>query len=628
MSPRLWSVCLRLGALAGLLALAVPQGRANKEANEASEARLRRDVTYLASDECEGRGPGTRGIDLAAAYIANEFKKAGLKPGGVQNTYFQPFTIAAGASKLEGSGSLRLTGPQGQQIELQPGAHFEIMGPSGGGKVNAPLVFAGFGVTTPQGYDDYKGLDVKGKVVVVVRRVPRWDNKDAPFGGSEQEKTRLAALVNKFLLADANRAAAVLLVNDSSEEQTTGDQLVPFKKLPGFGAGASVPVLHVRRSVLDGILLSSLGRGLRELEQDISRELKPQSVPLPGWSARIEAPVKRPTLAVKNVIGVLEGAGPLANETVVVGAHYDHLGYGGSGSLSKNRGKKEIHHGADDNGSGTTAMMELARRCAAVKGRQGRRLVFMAFSAEERGLLGSRYYCDRQPLFPLDKTVAMVNLDMVGRLSPDKKTGQQDRLIVEGVKTGVGFEELIDKLNEKEPYRFLLAKRSGASGYSDHASFYARKVPVMFLWTDTHKDYHRPSDTAEKINVEGMRRITDMAEELVKHFAGTVKRPQYVAVSGKTDPSASRPTGKGPTLGVVPEYAEGDKGLTVSQVIPNRPAAKAGLKDGDVIVELAGREIRNITVYTAVLQTLVPGREVPVVVLRGGKRLTLKVTPQ
>src|SRR5262245_49722176 len=232
--------------------------------NEESEARMRRDVTYLASDECEGRGPGTKGIDLAAEYIADQFKKAGLKPGGPGGSYFQPFTIPTGASKLEGKGGLRLTGPREQQIELQPGVHFEVTGGSGGGTVTGPLVFAGFGVTAPAlNYDDYKDLDVKGKVVVVIRRVPRWDSKDAPFGGSDSEKQRLAALLNKFFTAEANRASAVLLVNDASDDPT-GDKLQPFSSISGFGGGVSIPVLHVRRSVLDAVLLSSLGSGLRE----------------------------------------------------------------------------------------------------------------------------------------------------------------------------------------------------------------------------------------------------------------------------------------------------------------------------------------------------------------------------
>ncbi len=617
MSVRQWLRGLCLGAAAAFLALAAGQGYgANKEA---SEARMRRDIFFLASDECEGRGPGTKGIDRAAYYIANEFKKAGLKPGGRNGSYFQPFTISAGAGKLNGRGSLTLRGPQGQVIHLKPGVDFEVTGGSGGGKADAPLVFAGFGVVGPQvKYDDYKGLDVAGKVVVLIRRVPRWDSKDAPFGGSEQNKMGLAALLPKFAQAEARRAAAVLLVNDSSNEKD-GDKLNDFEALSGAG-GVSIPVLHVRRSVLDPVLRSSLGEGLSDLEKDISRDLTPRGAPLRGWSARLTAPVERTTFALKNVIGVLEGAGPLAKETVMVGAHYDHLGYGGYGSLAKDRTKKEIHHGADDNGSGTTTVLELARRFAAIKNRQGRRLVFMTFSGEERGLLGSLHYCDKEPLFPLESTVAMVNLDMVGRLSDTDK-----KLIVEGVQAGKGFDELIGRFNKK--YGFQLTKKSGGSGYSDHASFYRQKVPVMFLWTGTHADYHRPSDTADKINVPGMRRIADLAEDLLAYFATVGERPEYTAIKGGGGSGPAR--GKGPTLGIVPQYDDAPnapKGLLVSQVIDGRPAAKAGLKAGDLIVEINDRQITNIATYMAVMGAQQPGGTIAVGVMRGGKRLTLKAT--
>jgi hypothetical protein len=619
MPQRRWVRGLSVGALAGLLALAATRAAAD---NEASEARMRRDVTYLASPECEGRGVDTEGINKAADYIAGEFKKAGLKPGGPKGSYFQPFSISVGVSKLKGPGKLVLRGPQGQTVELTAGKDFEVTVGSGPGTVNAPLVFAGYGVTEGKdGYDDYKGADVAGKVVVVLRRVPRWDNSELPFGGSERAKASLAALIPKFANAQTHKAAAVLLVNDASE-LPKGDLLQRLNSIPA--PNLNLPILHVRRSALDPVLLSSLGRGLPELERAIDRDLKPRTAPLAGWSARVEAPIQRTaTYAVKNVIGVLEGAGPLKDETVVIGAHYDHWGFGGAGSLAKDRSKKQLHPGADDNGSGTTAVMELARRFAAVKNRQGRRLVFMTFTGEERGLLGSLHYCNKDPLFPLKDTVAMINLDMVGRLRPDKKT-QKDRLIVEGVQTAKGFDELIEKFNKK--HDFTLTKRPGNSFYSDHASFYRKGVPIFFLWTDTHPDYHRPSDTADKINIQGMRRITDLAEELARHFTTVRERPEHVVIKGIKGPVRPR---KGPTLGFVPGgYADGEnapKGVKVEEVIEGRPAAKAGIKAGDLIVEVAGKPVANITAYTAILQDLQPRSTIEVTIVRGGKRQTLKV---
>jgi hypothetical protein len=604
---------LRFLALLGLLMLAgAPAGAARN--NEASESRLKRDITFLASDECEGRGPGTKGIDKAADYIAAEFKKAGLKPGGPGGSWFQPFTINLGASRMNEPAVLHLRGPQGQEIELQPGRDFEVTAGSGPGAVSAPLVFAGFGATAPGiNYDDYKDLDVAGKVVVLLRRVPRWANQDAPFDGKNRDTH--AGLLNKYANAERHRAAAVLLVNDASEE-AGGDELLPFNFFGG--GGGSIPVLHVRRHVLDPVLLSSLGVGLGALEQDINRDLKPRSTPLKGWTARLDAKVERKSVAVKNVIGVLEGSGPLAKETVVVGAHYDHLGYGPYGSLSKDR-TPQIHHGADDNGSGTTSVLELARRFAEIPNRKGRRLVFMTFSGEERGLLGSRHYC-KEPVFPLGDTVAMVNLDMVGRLDPQKA-----KLIVEGLGTAKEFEPLIDKLNEK--HGFELSKQKGGTGPSDHDSFYRKNIPVFFFWTGIHKDYHRPSDTSDKINVQGMRKIADLAEEVIAQLAAEEKRPTFVAVATPFKKGQGGRTNT-PRLGVQPSYEDDKEGILLDGVAKDGPAEKAGLKAGDRIIELAGRAVRNLEGMVAIMATQERGRPMDVTILRNGKKLTLKVTPQ
>jgi hypothetical protein len=607
-----WANRGRLAAVLGLF-VALPALAASNN-NEAVEARMRQDITFLASAECEGRGVETQGINKAASYIADSFKKSGLKPGGVKGDWFQPFTITLMGSRKPVPSRLSLRGPLGQEIVLQEGKDFLVMGPSGSGTLKLPLVFAGYGATGRDiKYDDYQGVDVAGKGVVILRRVPRWGNDEVPFDG--KSKATHAGLLNKLFNAQKHKAGAVLLVNDSSEP---GDKLAGPDVIPPDAYPLNMPIVHVRRGVLDPILLSSLGSGLPELEKDIDRDLKPRTAPLAGWTADVEVKILQPTAAVKNVIGVLEGAGPLANETVVIGGHYDHLGYGGWGSLQPS--VKAIHHGADDNASGTTAVLELARRFGAMKNRQGRRLVFMAFSAEERGLLGSRHYCNKEPLFPLKDTVAMVNLDMVGRLPQDPNTGK-DRLIVEGTGSAKEFDELIEKLNKK--HGFQLAKRPGGTGPSDHDSFYRKDVPVFFFWNGTHKDYHRPTDTADRINVPGMRKITDLAEEVVQHLATVQERPQYVKVATKP---VVVPKGKGPRLGIVPDYTDDKEGVLLEDVSPDGPAAKAGLKGGDRIVEIAGQQVRNLTGLTVIMQQQQPGSTIDVVVMRGEKKITLKVT--
>jgi hypothetical protein len=330
--------------------------------------------------------------------------------------------------------------------------------------------------------------------------------------------------------------------------------------------------------------------------------------------------VKRAALPTKNIVGVLEGAGPLAKETVVVGAHYDHLGYGSFGSLARNLKEPTIHHGADDNGSGSTTLMELARYFGGLKDREGRRLVFIAFSGEEMGLLGSEHYV-KKPLFPLNDTVAMVNLDMVGRLRPDDKT-KLDKLIVYGTGTSKSFDGLIDKLNEN--YHFQLSKVPGGFGPSDHASFYKEKVPVFFFFTGDHPDYHRPTDTADKINLPGMKKVCTLVEELVTHLATVAERPNYIEITGNSGASAF----SGPRIGIRPEYGEDDKeGVLLAGVSPDGPASKAGMKAGDRIVEMMGKPVKNLETYMAILGGYKKGQALKLGVLRDGKKIDIEVVP-
>jgi hypothetical protein len=367
-------------------------------------------------------------------------------------------------------------------------------------------------------------------------------------------------------------------------------------------------------------MLRTAGLNLEEVEQDIDRDLKPRSLPLAGWTAQLETTVDRPMVGVKNVIGVLEGSGPLAKETVVVGAHYDHLGYGGRYSAARDLKVPAIHHGADDNASGTAAVIELARRFSRAN-RDGRRIVFIAFTGEESGLIGSDYYC-KNPTFPLADTVTMVNLDMVGRLAKDKESNK-DKLIVYGTGTSKTFSELMDTLNKK--YDFKLQKIPSGTGPSDHQSFYLKEVPVFFFFTGDHKDYHKPSDTADKINIPGLRRVTDLTEDLVAHLTTMNGRPAYVKVAEPK--SSTRMSIGGVRLGIRPDYGDDKEGVRLSGVSEGGPAEKAGLKEGDRIVEIAGKPIKNVDAYMVMLGTLKRGEAVEVLILRDGKKMTVKVVP-
>jgi hypothetical protein len=434
-----------------------------------------------------------------------------------------------------------------------------------------------------------------------------------------------------------------------------GDVLFDF----GFTALSSrpafdLPVFQIKRATLQTILKDA-GTDLARIEEAIADDGKPHGVELKDWSAALEVKTKRDKITLKNVVGVLDGSGPLADETVVVGAHYDHLGYGGDGGSLIRVKKPAIHHGADDNASGSTTVMELARRFAAIPKREGRRLVFMTFSGEELGLDGSVYYCQK-PLFPLSKTVAMVNLDMVGRATGEKAS-DKPRVQVHGLDTAREFDKIFDEISKK--HDGLLCKKTPTArnqffAASDHYSFFQKNVPVVFFFTGDHVDYHKPSDTSDKINVSGMRQVADLTEDLVARFAaekGRVTSPLPVsgaaAVGLLTSPLGQGPllaasslmpykpftfvrpvsTGGGPRgmrLGI--GLANDDKdGLLINAIEAGLPAAKAGLKIGDRIVEGRGKPIKKQPELVALLQTLRPGDTLDLGIERDGKKQTVKV---
>lgn len=610
----------RIGWLmVGLLALTLP----GWAVDDVSEARMRKDVTYLASDECEGRGVATQGINKAADYIAAEFKKAGLKPG-VGDSYFQPFTIPGGT--LEATPVLVFRDPNGKEFALEAGKQFDALGLGFAGKLErVPVVFAGYGVTDPSGYDDYDSINAAGKLVIVLRGIPRPDAKENGLKGNRRE---LRSFTSKLLNAEKHKAAGVVFVTDratatetdpATKKSTFHDEVLPFNYTAPFPAPAKLPAAHALRSVIDELLRAANRTTLDEIEEKTEAKFEPPSFEWKGWTASLEVKMSR-KINVKNVVGVLEGAGPLADETVVVGAHYDHLGLGGPFSTTRSN-RPATHYGADDNGSGTTVMLELARRNAAIKDRQGRRLVFIAFTGEELNLLGSDYYV-KNPVAPLADTVAMINLDMVGRLRPHPKT-KKDHLEIEGTGTAKGFEALLDTLNQK--YDFELKRKPSGRGPSDHTSFYEKKVPVLFMFTGDHPEYHKPSDTAERINVAGMNKVANWTQEIVTELTTSSKRPEYV--EQKLSAGGIGPGGI-PKIGIRPDYTEDEEGVLLKDVTEGGPAAKAGMKGGDRIVELNGKRVTNMATYMELISKGKPGTPIEITVMRDGKKVPLKVTPE
>jgi len=633
-------LCLSLALLTAFVAPAVA---AEREKASPSVERMKNDIYFLAGEACQGRGVETEGLQVAGRYIAGAFNEAGLKPGGKDGSYFQPFGID-GPTRLGTPNTLSFVGPEGKSIELKYGEDFTPTSMSAKGKKSAGVVFVGYGISAEKlKYDEFDGLDVKGKFIIILRRTPRAEDKKEPF--DKDMNSPHAALATKLALAAQKKAAGVILVNDVGYGKDN-DPLLEFN----YRAAPSqeFPVLHIKRKVLEDLLTAS-GKKLADLEKSMD-ELKPEPVELKGWKAETEITVTKVSFPVRNVIGVSEGKGPLADETIVIGAHYDHLGNGEPGSMLGPQGKGKTHYGADDNGSGTTGLLEMARRFGAMKNRIGRRIVFVAFTGEERGLFGSIHYC-KEPPFPLEKTTFMLNMDMIGRVTPvvrdslfDKTLGiaalagpagptipaLRDRIVVYGTGTAEGMDELVTNTNNKLDFQMI--KVPGGTGPSDHDSFYRKKIPILFFFTGTHRDYHRPTDTPDKINLEGMKKVVDMGEIFLNYFAAATEKPKYLVTKGGwEDPTEERPRVSRPAmpkLGIMPgNYESNEGGVLVEDTTPGGAAETAGVKAKDIIVEIAGKPIKDINAYMATMAGQKAGTPIEIVVIRNDKKVTIKVTP-
>jgi hypothetical protein len=590
-----------------------------------AESRLRADVSFLAADAQEGRAPGTKGIEASAQYIADEFRRLGLTTAPGADGYFQKFTLS-GRPRLGDSQKLavEVRGADSLQAELRHGFSPLAIG-TGGTLDGVPIVFAGYGITAKDDalkldYDDYSGVDVKGKAVLILRREPQQNDERSPFDG--KKTTNFATFRHKATNAFQHGAAMVLLANDEAGLGKEPDSLLNLTSA-GPEVFSRIPFVMVSREFADKVLTAAREPSLSELERKIDADLKPASRTLEGVSLTVKIAIDRPSVETKNVVGVLEGSGPSSGETVIVGGHYDHLGRGGllSGSLAIL--SSEIHNGADDNASGTSMMLEMARRLAARKDPLPRRVVFMAFSGEERGLLGSQYYVDH-PLYPLNSTVMMVNFDMVGRLNG------KNELTMIGTGTSPGLSTLVDALGKSSGLAIKqVTGLTDGFGGSDHQSFYAKDVPVLFAFTGIHRDYHRPSDDFDRINYGGMARIADYLELILLDLVRRPDRPEFTKLSppGRKAQQAQQPAARpGVSLGVMPDYSDESKnGMKITDVREGGPAAKGGLKGGDTITGIGGKPVATIYDYMESLSRYKPGDKVEVTVRRDGKDLKLQV---
>jgi hypothetical protein len=476
--------------------------------------------------------------------------------------------------------------------------------------VEGEAVFAGYGISAPDlAYDDYAGLDATGKVVVVLRRAPGWEDRKSPFSNPAAMAAH-ATFQAKADRAVAAGALALVIVNDP---ETSKDEDEDMLEEPGGTAAGKIPVVQMtwragRR------LGSAVGLPFALRQKQIDGKREPRSEALPGTILSVRCDLEPDERKVRNVAAFLapegatvtgDGSAPASVETVVVGAHYDHVGRGRFGSLANAGGK--IHNGADDNASGTSALLEIAGLLAPERARLRRRILFLAFSGEELGLLGSKRYCET-PIVPLAETVAMVNLDMVGRLA-------KNRLFVGGTGTSPVWPPLLERLND-EGGRFQLVSWPGGKAPSDHASFYERNLPVLFFFTGLHGDYHRPSDDWQTLEYEGQARVARMAAAVVLDLATRPERPAFT----KCDAGGFE---VGPYTGISVEQRP--EGVFVSHLDEKGPGRKARFKEGDRIADWNGIPIPDTNAWNDAVSKAKPSEKVEVGVEREGKRLRIRL---
>jgi Tol biopolymer transport system component len=577
---------------------------------------MKNDVAFLASDDLEGRFTGSKGEQEAAAYIAKRFQDAGLRELG-ENGWFQPFPFTSGVRIIAKENAMTVRTARGERA-LRVEGDFQPLSFSENASVEGPVAFVGYGLKTPgtgaDAYDSYGDFDVKDKVVFVLAYVPESVSVER-----RMHLNMYAGLRYKAMIAREKGARALIVVTGPTSPNP--GRLMPL----GFDqslAGSGIPVVSVTGEVADA-LFESHGKSLKEVQEqlDVENPHAEGAFDLPGVNASITTKIEREQGQGRNVLAYL----PPANDTpgtpvIVVGAHYDHLGRGQSNSLARKGEEHQIHNGADDNASGTSVLLEIAQKLSAEYDALPEQfpfgIAFGAWSGEELGIIGSSYFIEH-PTVARERIAAYVNFDMVGRL-------KDNALTVQGTGSSDAWKSLIEKGNVAAGFSIKMDDDPYLP--TDVTAFYPKNVPVLALFTGSHEDYHRPTDDAQTLDYHGMERIANFAAALVMNLEKRAERPSYVVVERPKDQGTR--ANMRISLGTIPDYSTGDlEGVKLSGVRAGGPADVAGIQGGDVIVELAGKAIKNIYDYTYTMDALKVGEPVPVVVLRDGQKVTLTITP-
>ncbi|MFV8754765.1 M20/M25/M40 family metallo-hydrolase [Nannocystaceae bacterium ST9] len=537
-------------------------------------------IAFLADDAQEGRAPGSEADKRVQHWVAQQLQKAGLEPAGDAGGFFQTFAVGDGVRLREGKQS-GLSGPnEGDWVVtgLLPFGH-----DTGELAVEAKLVFVGYGIPADDGPGDYAGIEKQVKGAIVVALAGALDPHASPSKTRPQSK----------LIAARDRGAVGFVLWDPESDAAW----------PNHGAFSEldIPALAVGKQG------SAMLRELLRVRGDAAPKLGATS----KVKVSLATPIEPVMLETANVIARLPGSSSPERKQIVIGAHMDHLGWGTSSSLAP--GAHEVHNGADDNASGVAVLVELAEALAKLPAEQRTHdLVFVAFGAEEMGLLGSAHMVAGMTADDKARTLAMINFDMVGRL-------REQSLVVNGMGTASEWPALIEPLAGE----LSLKPIPDGWGPSDHSSFYGEGMPVLHLFTGAHEDYHKPSDDIPAINVEGAAAVGELAGRIVIALLDRCDPLTFV----KTDRPQQGAGAFKVSLGTMPDYAAAVDGLALAGVREGGPAALAGLQKGDVIKKIGAREIHGIDDYMASFAELVPGEAVEVVVDRAGEAITVQLTP-
>lgn len=565
---------------------------------QVTSKRLSSHIDYLASESLKGRYPGTAGDKLAAEYIRGHFQKSGLQlpfDKGLQRFFFVKGLKAGLNNTLLADG-----------INGEFGIDFTPLSFSANRSLHEAVVYIGYGIRVEHEqfkWDDYHGQDVTGKWVLIIRGKP-------PVHNSARILDPITEDFGKAVFAKDMGALGVIFVNSKSDQED--DSLLP---LNGSTGDAGIPVIQVTRETADK-LLSKNNETIVSLEEYHSKHIRPKSFHL-LQSVNATTDLQESKVETFNIVGIIRGRTPVAREEyIVVGAHYDHLGMGGSGTGSRRPSDTLPHVGADDNASGVSAMMEIAATLSANLRIPQRSFIFVAFGAEEKGLLGSKHFVNNPPV-PLSQIKLMINLDMIGRIR------ENNTIQLGGTGTAAEMEELIQETFQNHDLE--LAMFPEGLGPSDHASFYGQDIPVLFFSTGPHMDYHTPDDTPDKVDYNGMKLITDAVLDLMVRTSKADQKFTFKEAGPKIS-TARHGQQRRVSLGLMPDFtAQGIEGLRADLVTKGKAADRGGMKNGDIITAINGLPVRNIEEYMYRLSQLEPGQSIHVEVLRNEEKEILLI---